>query len=114
MAMGLPIITTNWSGTTEFINSENSYPLPLDPDTPLIHPQFGPFQSHLWANPSLSSLRHLMRHVTEHPMEAKEKGQRAFHDMRTIWAPETVANVLIDRLQELIQSPPTHPLTLEE
>ena len=30
MAMGLPIIATNWSGPTEYMSAENSYPLRYD------------------------------------------------------------------------------------
>ena len=29
MAMGLPVIATNWSGPTEYVNEANGYPLPL-------------------------------------------------------------------------------------
>ena len=101
--MGLPIITTNWSGTTEFINSENSYPLPLDPEEPLIHPKSGPFQSHMWANPSLRSLRSLMRHVFENRSEGKLKGTAAYRDMRFKWSPESVSDVLVSRIESLIQ-----------
>lgn len=30
MAMGLPVIATNWSGSTEFLRPDASYPLPID------------------------------------------------------------------------------------
>lgn len=32
MAMELPVIATNWSGPTEFMTEENSYPLPIEPE----------------------------------------------------------------------------------
>ena len=110
MAMGLPIITTNWSGTTEFINSANAYPLPLDSENPLVHPKHGPFQSHLWGNPSLESLRTLLSHLPKHQEEGKKKGLLAYRDMRTKWSPDAVADVLVSRLRALTTSPPTHPI----
>lgn len=30
MAMGLPTIATNWSGPSEFMTEENSFPVPID------------------------------------------------------------------------------------
>ena len=30
MSMGLPVIATNWSGTTEFMNTSNAFPIELD------------------------------------------------------------------------------------
>ena len=30
MSMSLKVITTNWSGPTEYLTEENSYPLPVD------------------------------------------------------------------------------------
>ena len=30
MAMGLPTIATNWSGPSEFLTQENSFPIPIE------------------------------------------------------------------------------------
>lgn len=29
MSMGLPVLTTAWGGSTEFTNTDNSFPLPI-------------------------------------------------------------------------------------
>jgi len=98
MAMGLPIIATNWSGTTEFMNDRNSYPLPIDGLTPV---KSGAFKGHLWAEPSHAHLKRLMRHVVTHPDEAKQKGARARRDMVEQYSPDAVANVVLQRLAHI-------------
>ena len=50
---------------------ENSFGIPLDELVPLVHPKNGPFQSHLWANPSMEALSSLMRIVFSSPLDAK-------------------------------------------
>ena len=76
--MGLPVIATNWSGTTEFMNQANSYPLKI---SGLVEIEDGPFQGHKWAEPSVDHLRQLMRHVQANREEAKAKGKVARKDM---------------------------------
>ena len=98
MAMELPVIATNWSGPQEFLNSENGYPLPLDGFTKI---ETGAFRGHLWANPSVTELRKLMRHVMTHPEEAREKGKKARVDMVTRYRPDVVAQHIIDRVHEI-------------
>ena len=62
MSMGLPIISTYWSGPTEFMTPNNSFPLNIEPDlVPL--PKDSAFQGHKWAEPSESHLRYLMRYL---------------------------------------------------
>ena len=41
MAMGLPVIATNWSGNTEFMNAHNSFLIPILGLEPIGD---GPFQ----------------------------------------------------------------------
>ncbi|KAL0322087.1 UNVERIFIED_CONTAM: hypothetical protein Scaly_2505100 [Sesamum calycinum] len=78
MAMLLPVITTNWSGPTEYLTDENSYPLPVEGMTEVKE---GPFKGHLWAEPSTDKLQLLMRHVMINHSEAKSKGMKARLDM---------------------------------
>ncbi|KAK4385464.1 hypothetical protein Sango_2670400 [Sesamum angolense] len=78
MAMSLPVITTNWSGPTEYLTDENSYPLPVEGMTEVKE---GPFKGHLWAEPSADKLQLLMRHVMINHSEAKSKGMKARLDM---------------------------------
>eukprot|EP01018_Ginkgo_biloba_P012276 Gb_00702 [translate_table: standard] len=88
MAMSLPIIATNWSGPTEYLTEDNSYPLPLDGMSEVME---GPFQGHFWAEPSPHKLRQLMRRVFSNPKEARSKGIQARQDMVMQFSPAVVA-----------------------
>ncbi|KAL3814358.1 hypothetical protein ACJIZ3_015626 [Penstemon smallii] len=100
MAMSLPVITTNWSGPTEYLRDENSYPLCFEGMSEVTQ---GPFKGHLWAEPSVDNLRLLMRHVMSNPEEGKSKGMQARLDMMTRFSPDIVAKVVIDNLHEIVE-----------
>eukprot|EP00741_Cyanophora_paradoxa_P004321 tig00000792_g4195.t1 len=97
MAMGLPVIATNWSGNTEFMTDENSFPLPIDGLVPVPE---GPFKGHLWAQPSVYSLREIMRWVFEHREEARGRGRRARRDVSEKYSLQRLAGALRGLLAE--------------
>lgn len=101
MAMSLPVIATNWSGPTEYLTDENSYPLPVDRMTEVKE---GPFKGHLWAEPSVDKLQLLMRHAMSNPEEAEARGRQARNDMSRRFSPEIVARIVLDHLQEVINN----------
>jgi glycosyltransferase involved in cell wall biosynthesis len=110
MAMELPIIATNWGGSTEFLTEENSFPLRIDGLTKVKE---GPFaeQGHYWAAPSPSHLRFLLRHVVEHKNELKEKGLIARANMLEHYTPIILAervtelmNALFEKYKEKVSS----------
>ncbi|XP_010067122.1 uncharacterized protein LOC104454087 [Eucalyptus grandis] len=100
MAMSLPVIATNWSGPTEYLTDENSYPLPVERMSEVLD---GPFKGHLWAEPSVNKLRMLMRHVVSNPADGKAKGRQAREDMRHRFAPEIVAEIVADHLEHILE-----------
>ncbi|KAE8686300.1 Nudix hydrolase [Hibiscus syriacus] len=99
MAMSLPVITTNWSGPTEYITAENSYPLPVERMSEVTE---GPFKGHLWAEPSVTELGALMRQVISNVEEARAKGRRARKDMVTSFSPEIVAEIIRGHIQNIL------------
>ncbi|KAI3458794.1 hypothetical protein Pfo_015457 [Paulownia fortunei] len=101
MAMSLPVITTNWSGPTEYLTDENSYPIPLEG---MNEVKEGPFKGHMWAEPSVDKLQFLMRHVMRNPDEAKSKGMEARLDMMRKFSPEIVAEDIINHLQGIVDN----------
>ena len=110
MAMGLPVIATNWSGPTEFLTPANGYPLALEEEGGgegrggrLVPVREGAFRGHLWANPSVAHLRLLMREVVEDPGAAREKGKRARRDMVEKYSPSVLGNRARRLLVELVQ-----------
>ena len=98
MAMGLPVIATNWSGSTAFLRDHNSYPLPIDGLVPITT---GPFRGHRWAEPSVDHLRRLMRHVVVHPDEARARGRQARADMVRLYHPDVVARGVLREFQRI-------------
>ena len=100
MAMSLPVIATNWSGPTEYLTEENSYPLPVDRMSEVVE---GPFIGHLWAEPSVDKLQVLMRHVMSNVEEAKAKGKRAREDMIRRFSPDIVAEIVTNHIQDILQ-----------
>lgn len=99
MSMALPVITTNWSGPTEYLTEDNSYPLPVDRMSEVTE---GPFKGHLWAEPSEDKLRVLMRHVMDNLTEATAKGTKAREDMISRFSPEIVADIVTNHIQNIL------------
>jgi hypothetical protein len=73
MSMAKPVITTNWSGPTAYINEAVAYPLAIDhlaaadadmnftvTDMKEINPYF---KGQFWAQPNVAHLRQLLREV---------------------------------------------------
>lgn len=81
MACGLPVIATNWSAQTEFMNDENSLLLEVSGLTPAVAkcPYYKGFK---WANPSYEHLRYLMRRLYEDRDAGLIIGKKAAHSAR--------------------------------
>lgn len=91
MSTGLPLIATNWSGPSEYLHADDSFPL----EYRLVDAQgiesnrvryFGQ-----WAEPDYEHLRTIMRWLYEHPQEATLAGQRAAKRVHANWTWERVA-----------------------
>lgn len=72
--MGKPVITTNWSGPTAYINEQVAYPLSVDhltaADADMNSTVFDEkeiniyFNGQQWAQPNITHLKQLMRQVS--------------------------------------------------
>jgi glycosyltransferase involved in cell wall biosynthesis len=87
MAMALPLIATNWSGPTEFLDETVGYPIGIEG----LEDAGGGLK---WAKPSVPHLRRLMRRVVERREEASAKGAAARRRMVERYSPEVIARVL--------------------
>ena len=80
MACGLPVITTDFGGQTDFVNSKNGWII--------TDGEMGEFSSEIlyegvnWKKPNINSIKKVMRYVYEHPEEVKEKGKQALEDSK--------------------------------
>ncbi|CBZ29244.1 mannosyltransferase-like protein, partial [Leishmania mexicana MHOM/GT/2001/U1103] len=78
MAMGLPVLVTEWSGPLRFMERDSCFRIPVDgleeisPDSP-----YGYEEGMKMAIPSVEKTAELMRYVVEHPEHARRVGRRA-------------------------------------
>ncbi len=96
MAMAKPVIGTNWSGNTAFMNAGNSYLL----DYKLVDvPEAGwkeaaTFKGHRWADPDVSHLRQLMRQVFLNRKEGAKVGKQAREDIAERFSYSAVSKII--------------------
>jgi glycosyltransferase involved in cell wall biosynthesis len=100
MACGLPVIATDWSGQTEFMNAEIAYPLCVRELVP-SRAKCPYYKGFRWADPDYDHLRYLMRHVFEHQQEARQKGQQAAEEVAQKWTWQQTASRIKARLLEI-------------
>jgi glycosyltransferase involved in cell wall biosynthesis len=110
MAMELPVITTNWSGPTAFMNEQIAYPLAID-GLSVVKSDGDPnffraFIGQKWAQPSIKHLVQLLRHVYSNPAEGVAKGKLARKHIEAHFTPQVVAGVVaaeVGRLQPMLK-----------
>lgn len=103
MAMEIPTIGTKWSGQQAFMTESNSYLINIEGLVP-VNPSGMPahFHGHRWAEPSVDHLKTIMRHVYNHPAEAKQKGQKARKDLFPRFSRHTIGQQIYHRISELV------------
>ena len=103
MAMGLPVIGTDWGGNTAFMTGRNSYLLrskvvPIPPTAMLENPLT---RGHQWAQPDGDHLRQLLREVFTKRDAARKVGAQARADVLAHFSYERVAEVMREELARL-------------
>lgn len=100
MACGLPVIATDWSGPSDFLNDSNGYPLGVES---MVGAQARCvyYQGFDWAQPDLGHLKDLMRRVYEKPSEGRDKGLAAARSVAAEYTWEHCAERIRRRLEQL-------------
>ncbi|MCK9860557.1 glycosyltransferase family 4 protein [Paenibacillus sp. ATY16] len=102
MYLGKPVIATNWSGNTEFMNASNSCPVSYQLVN--IGQDWGPYKSHqIWAEPNI---RHAAEYMQRLLSDARWRESIAASGMRTIhndFSPAVIGQRIKNRLIELRQ-----------
>lgn len=97
MLLGRPVIATNYGGTLDFTTPENAYLIDYEPVA--VGPDAAPYPaSAMWADPDVEQLAATMRHVFEHPDEARRRGERAREDIEARHSPEAAGRAMEERL----------------
>jgi glycosyltransferase involved in cell wall biosynthesis len=99
MAMGKAVIATNWGGNTDFMNSNNSYP--VDYNLIKLKENHGPYRKgKVWAEPSISSATELMSSVVDSNL--KQNFQINYEAKRTVLntlSAQKVRELIVNRLK---------------
>jgi glycosyltransferase involved in cell wall biosynthesis len=108
MALGKPVIATNYSGNTDFMNTTNSFLVnytlrPMIIDDFVHQPEkAGVYElGHLWADPDLEHTAELMQLVVSNPELAAERGRNAKAHIHAHFSPDAVGHIIQQRLHEI-------------
>jgi glycosyltransferase involved in cell wall biosynthesis len=100
MARAKPVIATAYSGNMQFMDEQNSFPVPWTPTR--IGPGNEPYPADgTWADPDVDAAAALMRLVIDEPAEATRRGARAAEDIRTRYSAATAGDRIAVRLDEI-------------
>jgi len=103
MASGLPVITTQWGGQSEYLTGNgfgSYYPIELNGLIPVDDPMFFRFTNgSKWSDPDIGSLRDKMRAVFDGPETAKDEGLAAAKYVRENWTWDHAAAKAIKELE---------------
>ncbi len=103
MALGIPVIATDYGGSTDFLSTSTGYPVAYRLTT--IEKKTGPYSAgEIWAEPEISDAARLMRHVIDHPEEATKKATAAKMFIETRYTKRVVAACIQKRLEILRRS----------
>lgn len=100
MALGKPVIGTNWSGNTDFMNNMNS--CAVDYKIVNVGSDYGPYKSdQVWAEPDVEHAAFYMQKLVRDQHWSKDIGDKAQHTIRNEFSPEVVGNKINQRLKIL-------------
>ncbi len=98
MAMGKPVIATDWSGSTDFIHEGNGRPIWYE-RTPLTETH-GPYKAgQSWAEPDLEDAANAIRELTHDPDLRARLGERAKATIEEEFSPEAVGKRYLARIK---------------
>jgi glycosyltransferase involved in cell wall biosynthesis len=98
MALGKPVIATQYSGNLDFMNEGNSFLVPFD----LVSVGTGndPYPGDaVWAEPDVAAAALLMRRVMENQAEVREKAEVARTEIASVHGPAARGELILERLK---------------
>jgi glycosyltransferase involved in cell wall biosynthesis len=97
MALGVPVIATDYGGTADFVTEEVGFPLRYR--LVEVDRHYGPYtKGAIWADPSREHLQELLRSVVTNPRGAAARGQRARSRMLEDYSAAAVGRRIVERL----------------
>ncbi|MBW2992380.1 glycosyltransferase family 4 protein [Candidatus Woesearchaeota archaeon] len=100
MYMGKPVIATNYSGNTDFMDKENSFL--VDFSLVDVGNRYGlPGNRDQWADADIDHAAEMMRYVYENREKAKQVGMKAAQDIKRNLGPGAIDLIIKDRLEKI-------------
>lgn len=97
MFYGKPVIATGYSSNIEFMNVANSFLVKYN--LVEIDGNYGPYKKgDIWADPQVDHCSELMQYVVNNYQLAKQIGNQAAQDMKTLFNPQVVGEKIKERL----------------
>ncbi|MGH8000673.1 MAG: glycosyltransferase, partial [Brasilonema sp.] len=103
MFYGKPVIATDYSGNTDFINMSNSFPVKYSLTT-LTEDYAHYKRGNTWAEPDVDHAAYLMQYVFNNYEEAKQIGAKASEDIKSCLSPKVIGQKMKNRLEYIKQS----------
>lgn len=102
-AAGNPIIATDFGGSRQLLNQENSYCVSWQP-TFVFNMQWSPYYrgDQLWADPNLVHAAALLREVYDNKEAAFQKGQQARKDMEEKFNDTVITQTLLSSVADVV------------
>ncbi|MET0237555.1 MAG: glycosyltransferase [Kibdelosporangium sp.] len=102
MIRGMAVIGTDYSSTTEFVDSTVGWPIPSRPTE--VGPGWPPYQAEArWADPDLDEAAKAMRAIADDPAEAARRGAAARAHLLQSRSIDTAARWMRVQLEEAYQ-----------
>jgi glycosyltransferase involved in cell wall biosynthesis len=100
MALGKPVIATDWSGNTDFADSSNSFPVGYALTT--VERNVGPYRAgETWAEPDVDHAAELMREVVADRTRAARRGAAAARRIARDYSEVAIGALVKSRLDAI-------------
>lgn len=103
MALGQPVIATNWSGNTDFMGIDNSIPVAYAL-VPVAAGQYPGDVGGVWAEPDIAAAARAMRWMADNPADAVELGRTARAAIESTLGEQRVGELMVSRLKEVART----------
>ncbi|MBC6975847.1 glycosyltransferase [Bacillus sp. Xin] len=100
MYLGKPVIGTNWSGNTDFMNSENS--CMVDYTLVKVGEDYGPYKhDQIWAEPDIDHAVYYMRKLVSNSLWYSNIAEKGKADVHKNFSAQVVGEMIYGRLEKL-------------
>lgn len=100
MALGRPVIVTQWSGNTDFTNSSNAACIGYELQQ--LEQDYGPYKAgQYWAEPNIAEAAQWMQRLVNDPASARQLGAQAQRTVAEQLSPQAIGQQILQRLRAI-------------